>query len=160
AMETTTRARRVGPEEAATVAALLDDFQLEFGSPSPGRDELADRLRRPPPGDPTVAHVLGGPAPGFALMTLRPSVWYAGPVGYLDELYVVPEHRSRGLGGILLEAAEDVVRERGGELLEINVDAADHDTRRFYERHGYTNIDQGQTEPSFYYYRELPADPS
>jgi GNAT superfamily N-acetyltransferase len=159
-METMTRARRVGPEEAATVAALLDDFQLEFGSPSPGRDELADRLRRLLAGDATVALVVGEPALGFALMTLRPSVWYAGPVGYLDELYVVPEHRSQGLGGILLQAAEDVVRERGGELLEINVDAADHDTRRFYERHGYTNIDQGQTEPSFYYYREFPSSHS
>lgn len=159
-METTPRARRAGPEEAATVAALLDEFQQEFGSPSPGREELADRLRELLAGDATVALLVGEPAVGFALMTLRPSVWYPGPVGYLDELYVAPDRRNRGLGSVLLSAAEEVVRARGGELLEINVDAVDHDTRRFYERHGYTNIDQGQTEPSFYYYRELPADPS
>ena len=156
-METTPRARRAGPEEAATVATLLDDFQQEFGSPSPGPEELAERLRRLLAGDATVALLVGEPAVGFALMTLRPSVWYAGPVGYLDELYVDPEHRNGGLGGVLLEAAEGVVRERGGELLEINVDAADHDTRRFYERHGYTSGDVRPDELALCYAMELAA---
>jgi hypothetical protein len=76
-------------------------------------------------------------------VTLRPNVWYEGPVALLDELYVVPELRGRGVGSTLLMAAEAMTRERGGELLEINVGGDDIDARRFYEQHGYTN-----TEPA------------
>jgi hypothetical protein len=52
-------------------------------------------------------------------------------------------------------AAERAVRERGGEALEINVDAGDVDARRFYERHGYRNTEQGSDVPLLYYFREL-----
>jgi ribosomal protein S18 acetylase RimI-like enzyme len=65
--------------------------------------------------------------------------------------------RGRGLGSALLVAAETVTRERGGELVEINVDGQDIDARRFYERHGYTNTEPGQDQPLLYYYRELDA---
>ena len=143
--------------DAGTVAALLDAFNREFDTPTPGPDVLAARLRRLLSGGEVVAVLAGEPAVAVALITLRPNVWYEGPVGLLDELYVVPDRRGQGLGTSLLKAAEKVVRERGGELLEINVDGEDHDTRRFYERHGYTNTEPGLAEPSFYYYRELTA---
>jgi len=47
-----------------------------------------------------------------------------------------------------------VTRQRGGELLEINVDGDDTDARRFYERHGYVNSEPGEDQPLLYY-REL-----
>ncbi len=48
-----------------------------------------------------------------------------------------------------------MTRQRGGELLEINVDGDDTDARRFYERHGYLNSEPGEDQPLLYYYREL-----
>ena len=48
-----------------------------------------------------------------------------------------------------------MTRQRGGELLEINVDGDDTAARRFYERHGYTNREPGNDQPLLYYYREL-----
>jgi ribosomal protein S18 acetylase RimI-like enzyme len=88
-------------------------------------------------------------------VTLRPNVWYAGPVGLLDELYVVPGRRGQGRGTSLLRAVEREVGARGGELLEINVDGDDVAARRFYERHGYRNAETGSDEQLLYYFREL-----
>jgi GNAT superfamily N-acetyltransferase len=146
--------------EAATVAGLLDAFNREYGTPTPGPAVLATRLRRLLAGNEVIALLAGDPAVAVALLTLRPNVWYEGPVALLDELYVAPELRGRGVGSTLLMAAEAMTRERGGELLEINVDGDDIDARRFYERHGYTNTESGQDQPLFYYYRELTDAPS
>lgn len=143
------------PADAAAVAALLDAFNREYDTPTPGPAVLAERLSRLLAERSTVALLIGEPPVGLALLTLRPNVWYEGPVGLLDELYVAPQMRSRGLGGKLLTAAEAVVRQRGGELLEINVDGEDTDARRFYERHGYVDRDQGQPEAQLLYHREL-----
>jgi GNAT superfamily N-acetyltransferase len=92
---------------------------------------------------------------GVALLTLRPNVSYEGPVAVLDELYVLPAERRRGIGKALLVAAETACRQRRAELLEINVDGEDEDARRFYERHGYANREPNQTQPQLYYFREL-----
>ena len=87
---------------------------------------LTTRLGRLLAGGNVVALLAGDPAVAVALLTLRPNVWYDGPVALLDELYVAPEVRGRGLGSALLAAAEALTRQRGGELLEINVDGGRH----------------------------------
>ena len=141
--------------DAAVVARLLDDFNREYHTPTPGVDVLATRLRQLLPEGEVTALLVGDPAVAVGLLTLRPNVWYAGPVGLLDELYVRQGLRGRGMGSALLETAEQVVRDRGGELLEINVDGYDEAARRFYERHGYRNSEPGSDEPLLYYFREL-----
>ena len=141
--------------DAGTVAALLDAFNREFDTPTPGPAVLAARLARLLAGGDVLALLAGEPAAAVAVLTLRRNVWYDGPVAMLDELYVVPALRGRGIGSGLLAAAEDAVRRRGAELLEINVDGADVDARRFYERHGYRDTEPGQQEPMRYFYREL-----
>jgi GNAT superfamily N-acetyltransferase len=90
---------------------------------------LATRLSRILAGGDVIALLTGDPAVAVALLTLRPNVWYDGPGALLDELYVAPELRGRGLGSALLAAAEAVTRQHGGELLEINVDGDDTGAR-------------------------------
>jgi len=141
--------------EAVSVAGLLDAFNREFDTPTPGKVVLAKRLGRLLASGEVVALLTGDPAVAVALLTLRPNVWYDGPVALLDELYVAPELRGRGLGSALLAAAEAVTRQRGGQLLEINVDGDDTGARRFYQRHGYHNSEPGEDQPILYYYREL-----
>jgi GNAT superfamily N-acetyltransferase len=147
--------RVAAPGDAGTVATLLDSFNREFDTPTPGPAVLAARLEKLLAHDRTIALLAGQPAVGVALLTLRPNVWYDGPVALLDELYVAPELRGRGIGSALLASAELAARHGGAEVLEINVDGGDTDARRFYERHGYANIEPGEDEPMFYYYREL-----
>ncbi len=147
--------RPASSADAHVVARLLDAFNREYGDPTPGIPVLATRLERMLAGDTTLALLAGEPPVGLALLTLRPGVWYEGPVAVLDELYVAPDRRNQGLGSALLAAAEEAIQGRGGELLEIDVDGDDVDARRFYERHGYANTEPGETEQLLYYYREL-----
>jgi GNAT superfamily N-acetyltransferase len=148
--------RRATPADAADVAQLLHDFNVEFETPTPGAPAIAQRLERLLAGDVTVALLSGEPAVGVALLTFRPNVWYEGPVVLLDELYVQPQLRDNGLGTELLHHALDLARERGCGNFEINVDEVDVDTRRFYERHGFANVEHGSR--LLYYFRELEPE--
>lgn len=147
--------RQATPDDAEEVARLLDDFNSEFDSPSPGVEVLAARLRVLLAGNETVALLAGTPAVAVALVTLRPNVWYAGQGGLLDELYVVPRLRGRGIGSAILDRLASISRARGVDLIEINVDEGDLDAQRFYQRHGFSSTEPGSTERSFYYAQEL-----
>jgi GNAT superfamily N-acetyltransferase len=142
-------------DDAGEVARLLHDFNSEFGSPSPGAEVLAARLRVLLAGDATIAILAGTPAVAVALVTLRPNVWYAGQVALLDELYVVPHLRGHGIGSAIVDQLMSTSRARGVDLIEINVDEGDVDAQRFYERHGFSSTEPGSTERSFYYAQEL-----
>jgi GNAT superfamily N-acetyltransferase len=149
------RVRRATPADAGAVAALLDAFNREFDTSTPGTKVLAGRLERLLAGDDMAAILSGDPAIGVALISFRPSVWYEGGVATLDELYVRPDLRNRRYGHAMLEAVCALVRERGAGSLEINVDGEDVDAQRFYERHGFSHTEPGNTEPMYYYYRDL-----
>lgn len=41
---------------------------------------------------------------GIVHVIAHPSCWFRDPVWYLQDLYVLPEHRGRGLGRALIEA--------------------------------------------------------
>jgi GNAT superfamily N-acetyltransferase len=145
-------------DDAGEVARLLHDFNTEFDTPSPGAHVLAPRLRELLAGDDTFALLAGSPPVAVALVTLRGNVWYDGPVALLDELYVRPDLRGRGIGSAVIGELLAVARQRGVELIEINVDDADVDAQRFYVRHGFTSTEPGSSEGAHYYFMELTVD--
>lgn len=147
--------RRATSADAAAVAGLLHDFNEEFDTPTPGPAVLARRLGPLLDGGDAVALVAEDPPAAVALMTFRPNVWFGGPVALLDELYVRPALRGGGIGTALLQRACALARERGSELMEIQVDEVDAGARRFYERHGFANGDPDGEGRALYYFREL-----
>jgi GNAT superfamily N-acetyltransferase len=151
--EVTVRTATAG--DAGEVARLLHDFNTEFDTPSPGVETLAPRLRSLLAGDGTLAVLAGEPAVGVALVTLRPNVWYEGPVALLDELYVAPDRRGGGIGSAIVDHLLTWARRHDVGLVEINVDEADVDAQRFYERHGFTGIEPTTGERAFYFHQEL-----
>ena len=145
------------PEDAGVVAWLQVAFADEFDSPTPSADVLEPRFRRliaDPAG--TVLFAGSPPEPdGYAVVTYRPTVYCEGPLAVLDELYVRPGLRGRGVGTELLAAAIDDMRRRGGGEMHINVDEPDTGARRFYERHGFVNIEPGADGRMLCYIREF-----
>ncbi|MEP1126476.1 MAG: GNAT family N-acetyltransferase [Ilumatobacter sp.] len=147
--------RLADASEADQIGRLLHDFNTEFETPSPGADVLSERLAVLLAGKSMFAILAGRPAFAVALVSVRPSVWYSGRVGLLDELYVEPNRRSEGTGSAILRLLSDHARAVGIDAIEINVDEGDVDAQRFYERHGYSSIEPETNERAFYYYQEL-----
>ena len=146
-------ARVATASDAPVLGRLVHDFNEEFGEPTPAPEILAERLAAMLARDDVVALTVGEPPAGIALMSFRPIVFEEGPAALLDELYVRPDLRGRGLGSALLELAFAVARERGCAWFELNTGEDDVDARRFYERHGLRNDERGARE--LYYGRRL-----
>jgi ribosomal protein S18 acetylase RimI-like enzyme len=148
--------RRATVDDAAEIARLLHDFNLEFEEPTPSVDELTKNVRRLlEPGEITVLLAGGGPD-GFSLFRFRPALWSEGLETYLQELYVVPELRGRGIGRALLERTIELARERGADGIDLNTGETDTAARGLYESMGFTNREGSPDGPSMLFYeREI-----
>jgi len=148
--------RRAAVEDAAAIARLLHDFNLEFLEPSPGVEALTESCRLLL-GEGEMAVLLAGEGPdGLALLRLRPALWTEGLEAHLQELYVVPDLRGRGIGRALLEATIDLAREAGAAGVDLNTGETDTAARALYESMGFTNREGSPDGPSMLFYeREI-----
>lgn len=78
----------------------------------------------------------GGEAVGFALFFHNFSTFLAQPGIYLEDLFVKPEHRGKGVGRLLLERLARLAVDRGCGRLEWAVLDWNVDAIKFYERLG------------------------
>ena len=149
--------RLAGLADADSVGQLLRDFNEEFDTHGPTAAEFTGRFNTLLARDDVVVVLAddNGRDVGFALLTLRPTPYYDGSLSQLEELYVVPELRDRGIGSRILGAAIETVRAKGGVEMHINVDEIDEDARRFYEHHGFSNIEAGSNHRMLFYLQEL-----
>src|SRR6202163_2821058 len=80
----------------------------------------------------------GGSPVGFALFFHNFSTFLAQPGIYLEDLFVVPEHRGRGVGRALLKELARLAVERECGRLEWSVLDWNREAIGFYERLGAT----------------------
>lgn len=144
---------------APDVARLLHGFNTEFESPTPSVGILTQRFARLlGREDVHVLLAIDGRPVGFAFLTARPTPYFDGPLVQLEELYVKPELRDQGIGTALIECSLDWARRLAAGEMHINVDEVDVDTRRFYERHGFLNIEAGTDYRMLCYTLALPPN--
>jgi len=55
----------------------------------------------------------------------------------LNSLWVLPDHRGAGVGGLLVEAFKDWARERGATYAVVTAFAANPTAIRLYDKHGF-----------------------
>jgi GNAT superfamily N-acetyltransferase len=77
-----------------------------------------------------------GTAVGFALFFHNFSTFLGLPGIYLEDLFVIPEHRGQGVGRALLKELARVALERGCGRLEWSVLNWNRDAISFYEKLG------------------------
>ena len=132
----------MNPIEVAPVPAselreplqLLEEW-LRGGEPVP--DDFAAKMRGSvEAGDLEVLTAyLDGRMAGVLVLAFRPNVSFGGPFASIEDLYVNPEARRRGVGSKLLKAADERCRDRGAYYLEAQVEEGD--VGAFYAASGY-----------------------
>ena len=79
-------------------------------------------------------------AVGVAYAACHLSAEHGGFVGWLEELYVRPEHRGRGVGSALLDATTARAQELHWCGLELEVVAGHERAAALYLRHGFVAL--------------------
>jgi GNAT superfamily N-acetyltransferase len=74
---------------------------------------------------------------GFGSFTMKNNLWPEGPIGYVDELVVDSEFRSKGIGAQLLKRLVALARQKSCCRIELDSAFYRKESHRFYERHGF-----------------------
>ncbi|ODR99980.1 GNAT family acetyltransferase [Methyloceanibacter methanicus] len=82
---------------------------------------------------------LDGTVLGFTVSVLHPSTWTSAPSCYLEDLFVAPQARGRGVGRALLDDLVSRAKQNGWSRLYWHTKATNETARRLYDR--YTQAD-------------------
>ena len=96
-----------------------------------------------------------GQLAGYLVAATVLSLEHGGLMAEIDELFVLPEQRTRGIGAQLLAAAEAALAARGYVRLQLQLAEDNSIAAAFYERRGYSRRD-GYCLLE----KPLPADPA
>jgi len=78
-------------------------------------------------------------AVGYIVLTLGFSFEFRGRDAFIDELYIEPAYRRRGLGRMAMEFAERRARELGVNAVHLEVDHGNDPALELYRRIGYVD---------------------
>jgi GNAT superfamily N-acetyltransferase len=142
--------RQASLDDLDRLVPLFDGYRQFYRQPSNpalARAFLGERLTR---GDSVIFLAeAGATAIGFTQLYPIFSSVSAGPAWLLNDLFVAPEGRSRGVGGALLARAREHGIATGARWLSLSTGRDNHTAQRLYESLGWIR----DTE---YYHYELP----
>jgi GNAT superfamily N-acetyltransferase len=129
--------RRATVGDVASIAPLFDayrQFYEQTPDPEAARRFLTDRLVRRE--SVVLVAEVDGLAAGFAQLYPMFSSISLGPIYILNDLFVGPEGRRKGVGRRLLEAARALGKDVGAHYLELAT-AVDNPAQHLYEASGW-----------------------
>lgn len=117
--------RPANPEDVPAIHAMILELavfeKLEHEFVATVEDLTASFFGDEPAAESLVAEIEPGAPIGYAIFFKTFSTFLAKPGLWLEDLYVKPEHRGKGIGKALLLAVGDIARERGSGRYEWNV---------------------------------------
>jgi GNAT superfamily N-acetyltransferase len=125
--------------DAPALAPLLE--VLGYPADSAAIHARLERLLTGGPADRVLVAEAGGSLQGFAVLHGTPTLHRPGVVGRITGLAVSGDRHGRGVGRLLVEAAEAHFRALGAQRLEITSGPAHQPAHGFYRHLGYE--DQG-----------------
>ncbi len=105
-------------------------------------EQLRAALFGPQPAAYALVAEAGGKVVGFALYFLNFSTWEGVHGIYLEDLYVMPEHRGTGLGKAMLRSLAQIAVQRGYARVEWWVLDWNEPSIDFYRRLGAVPMDE------------------
>jgi GNAT superfamily N-acetyltransferase len=81
---------------------------------------------------------------GVAYVATILSVEHCGLVAWLEELYVIPKHRSRGIGTALLTAVLERARGTGVVAMDLEIDSGHSRAESLYRRFGFRPLERSR----------------
>jgi ribosomal protein S18 acetylase RimI-like enzyme len=127
-------------EEAEQLLPLLRAY-CDFYEASPSDQGLLE-FARALIADPEVGAMFiardGASAVGFATLAWKWSSLKGARIGYLEDIFVAPEARGRGIADALIEACAERCRERGAPAMEWLTATDNQRAQAVYDRTGAT----------------------
>ena len=130
--------RRASPEDVPALVGLMEEFYAEADYPLDWKwaaASFARLLGDEALGAAWIAHHAGEPA-GYVVLTVRHSMEYGGPDGWVDDLFVRPAYRRHGLARAALEALFAECERRGVLAVHVEVGRENDAARPLYEGFG------------------------
>src|SRR5262245_61687903 len=134
----------VGREEWGEVFELVSRLLAELGEEGEETGALDQRLLTSGWESEMRRHLAfvarhGQSAVGVMTISEAFAIYASGHYGVINEMFVLPEYRSRGVGALLLEAAKVLGRRRGWCRIDVTAPESERwdRTRRFYEAQGF-----------------------
>ncbi len=129
------------PTEAEPVAALLVEFRDHLGRDWPSDNAFLAGVERLIGGG--AEYLLAAPDPdsppaGVCQLRYRWGLWYAAPDCCLEDLYVRPQARRRGLAAALVSGSLARARARDCRRIELDVNRANPTATALYEGFGFS----------------------
>jgi GNAT superfamily N-acetyltransferase len=131
--------RPAGSSDLELLLGLHEEFSREDGvafEAANARATLAGLLREPSLGGAWIIEREGQPV-GYFILCFGYSIEFRGRDAFLDEIYVRPDARGRGLAGQALEVARAECLKAGVRALHLEVRRGNHAARDFYRRSGF-----------------------
>ncbi|MBL9103703.1 MAG: GNAT family N-acetyltransferase [Myxococcales bacterium] len=129
-----------GPADYAELEPMAVDFKIDDPVPRSGRELAALRALLADPALGAVYRVQQvDRTVGYAILCWGYSVEYGGRDAILDEFYIVPELRGRGLGLRVLALLECEARARAVVAVHLEVLSYEARNVNLYTRAGYTD---------------------
>lgn len=133
-----------GPEDLPRLMPLVAAFHAEMRIDQ-SEEVRSNGLRPLLDGSPHGAAYLIGPARapiGYIVVTFGWSVEFGGLDGFIDEIYVRPGVRKRGVASEVLNALPRALSAAGLRALHLEVDRENSATQRLYEKAGFVRRDR------------------